>query len=111
MKCESIYKLIKKEIDSFPIYKIGYNEFSLVPMEFKQEDWFTAIKSISFHLTNNHCFEDVSSNTLIKVTEKVKKFLIKKFNRVISYTETWNVEDNRIEFEITYRRKKNRLSL
>jgi len=100
MFVDSIYSIIKNEIDCFPIYKIKNREYRIIPDSFSQ-DIILPINEIRFYLTCSESLCGLSTKELITITHKIKQFLFKQFSRIIEYQETWG-EDNQIDFYLKY---------
>jgi len=102
MRVNSIYEIIKNEIDSFPIYKIDNIEINLEPIEFFSGDFLYPQNTIKFQLFGLGSLETIPKLKLLKVTEEAKIFLFNKFENLTNFEEIWNLENNKIQFNITY---------
>ena len=100
MKLHSIYDILKGRIETLPIYKINDVEYTIVPIEITQPNIFTYEENICFQLDSSSRITDISKKDLIKITNKIKKFLINHFDRISEYSEDW--ESDNIRFSITY---------
>lgn len=100
MKTQSIHEVLKGRIKTFPVYKVNNLEYTIYPTDISIGNILSHEERICFELDTSKRIIDIPKIDLIKISNKIKKFLLNHFDKIIEYDENWD-RDN-ICFTITY---------